>query len=714
MKLMKSIIALAAALAATVGHAGDSAPFFLDTMIETRVPRATETITYSTAWGEPPPAGAVAVVEVNGTTLISNSGDGSVVWTPPRQGGTYTLTYKLMLGSVQYGETLTATFHVFPTGAVTDVIAKQRYPWGLIDIACSVTGIVGTTDELKFAVAAVDQRSGTVHKASRFWVVRNGQNSTDLKVRSNGDYRLLWDARADLPPQIHSNMVVRVTLDTDALKVQLWEGGPYWATTNIGAEKPEDYGYYFWWGDTVGYKRENDKWVASDGSSSNYSFATTNTPTYNKSIATLKSKGWITADSVLVRAHDAAHVHWGGDWRMPTEQEIADLNSKCEWIWTARNGVQGCVVKGKATYASASIFLPCSGYGGGTSLNDTGSDLYYPVGYYWSSVPYSDNDYRALDFGFFSDSHGRYSDSGYRRRGQPVRPVQKSAVTIAFNANGGTGGTTVTRTYGSTLGALPTPSRDGYTFAGWWSAVNNGMQVTETEIVTVDATYYAHWTANASEYHAKVQLWEGGPYWATTNIGAGNPEEYGYYFWWGDTIGYKRENDKWVASDGSSSNYSFATRNTPTYNKSIATLQSKGWITADEILVPAHDAAHVHWGGDWRMPTYQELCDLNSKCDWTETTQNGVQGYVVRGKDAYASASIFLPCAGYGSGTSLNDAGGALNFAGSNGQYWSSVPYPDDYDDGAWRLHFGSGDPNTNGDGRFYGKSVRPVQGFTE
>ena len=38
-------------------------------------------------------------------------------------------------------------------------------------------------------------------------------------------------------------------------KVQLWEGGPYWAETNIDAENPEDYGYYFWWGDTVGYKR---------------------------------------------------------------------------------------------------------------------------------------------------------------------------------------------------------------------------------------------------------------------------------------------------------------------------------------------------------------------------------------------------------------------------------------------------------------------------
>ena len=71
--------------------------------------------------------------------------------------------------------------------------------------------------------------------------------------------------------------------------VQLWENGPYWAECNVGATKPEEYGYYFWWGDTVGYKRENDKWVASDGSSANFSFSSGNTPTYGNSKATLQS-----------------------------------------------------------------------------------------------------------------------------------------------------------------------------------------------------------------------------------------------------------------------------------------------------------------------------------------------------------------------------------------------------------------------------------------
>ena len=122
------------------------------------------------------------------------------------------------------------------------------------------------------------------------------------------------------------------------------------------------------------------------------------------------------------------------------------------------------------------------------------------------------------------------------------------------------------------------------------------------------------------------------------------------------------------------------------------------------FLAPAHDAAHVHWGGNWRMPTKRELSDLNSKCDWAWTTQNGVQGYLVKGKGTYASASIFLPCAGYGYGTSLY-------YAGSYGYYWSSVPYSDYYR--AWILDFSSGYRYTSSDYRGHGQSVRPVQGFT-
>ncbi len=206
--------------------------------------------------------------------------------------------------------------------------------------------------------------------------------------------------------------------------------------------------------------------------------------------------------------------------------------------------------------------------------------------------------------------------------------------------------------------------------------------------------------------HGGVQLWAGGPYWAGTNVGAEKPEDYGLYFWWGDTVGYRREGDAWVASDGSSRNFKFSGKNTPTFGRDNATLQREGWTTSSGVLAPEQDAANVHWGGGWRMPTKQELDDLGSKCDWTWTTVNGVNGYVVKGCGAYSQSSIFLPAAGYGGGTSLDDAG-------LYGDYWASVPSPHDSFD-SWSILFASGYHDTYYSYRNSGQSVRPVLGSAE
>ena len=170
-------------------------------------------------------------------------------------------------------------------------------------------------------------------------------------------------------------------------------------------------------------------------------------------------------------------------------------------------------------------------------------------------------------------------------------------------------------------------------------------------------------------------------------------------------MGYKRQGNAWVASNGSKLYFSFEGENALTYKKCIANLQREGWIISDNVLVPEHDAAHVHWGDGWRMPRDRELKDLNEKCDWTWTTMNGVNGYVVRGRGAYASSWIFLPCAGYGFGTSLDSTG-------SDGGYWSSVPHSGNYD--SWYLYFNSGFHGTYYGNRYCGLSVRPVQGFTK
>ena len=201
----------------------------------------------------------------------------------------------------------------------------------------------------------------------------------------------------------------------------------------------------------------------------------------------------------------------------------------------------------------------------------------------------------------------------------------------------------------------------------------------------------------------RVQLWKDGPYWADRNIGAENPWDSGYYFWWGDTIGYERKNGKWVASDGSNSNFEFEIEDTFTFAPFGSELRRLGWITPEGVLSSDHDAAHKHWGGGWRMPTKADFENLVNKCDWQWTRMNGVEGYVVRGRGKYASKSVFFPAAGYGRGTSLYNAG-------SCGSCWSSKLSDDIV---AWALSFDSSYDNS-----LYcldcGKSVRPVLGFTK
>ena len=308
---------------------------------------------------------------------------------------------------------------------ISDVTADQRFPWnGLVDIECTVTGIEGATNGLKLAVAALDQATGRSRNGSHFQVERGGVWSDDREVTTNGTYSLLWDARADLGPVIFENVVVQVSFDAHE-KVQLWEGGPYWATTNIGAEKPEDCGYYFWWGDTVGYKWENNAWVASDGSSSRFAFCSENAPTYNKSISSLKAEGWISADGQLAPEHDAAQVQWGQGWRMPTEQEIIDLcHNKCDWTRTTMNAMKGYVVRGRGDYASASIFLPAAGFGYGSSRGNFGFD-----GKFWSVHP-SSGKYNSggMLFSFnHSYEYGSQREYNYELRndGFSIRPVQE-------------------------------------------------------------------------------------------------------------------------------------------------------------------------------------------------------------------------------------------------------------------------------------------------
>ena len=200
--------------------------------------------------------------------------------------------------------------------------------------------------------------------------------------------------------------------------VQLWEGGPYWAECNVGATKPEEYGYYFWWGDTVGYARNasNNGWVSSRTGAS-FSFSDGNCPTYGETTARLQSAGYIDATGNLVAKYDAATARLGAPWRMPTDAEFAALINNCTTTWTMRNGVYGRLVTGKGAFSTKSIFLPAAGYGIDSYLYVPGSG-----GYYWSCTPDSDSSLSAWSLYFNSGNFGRYHY--YRYSGFPVRPLR--------------------------------------------------------------------------------------------------------------------------------------------------------------------------------------------------------------------------------------------------------------------------------------------------
>ena len=172
--------------------------------------------------------------------------------------------------------------------------------------------------------------------------------------------------------------------------------------------------------------------------------------------------------------------------------------------------------------------------------------------------------------------------------------------------------------------------------------------------------------------------------WATCNLGATKPEEYGKYYAWADTTGY-----------ASGESHEFSWKYTPYCNGGNRDSWSK-YTSGDAKLDLKDDAAWVNLGGTWRMPTHAEWQELSSKCTWTWDQQNG--GYKV---SASNGNYIFLPAAGYRYGTSSVSVG-------SYGYYWSSQVYSS-YVYSAWDMYFSSSDHYPGSDYRYYGFSVRPV-----
>ena len=248
---------------------------------------------------------------------------------------------------------------------------------------------------------------------------------------------------------------------------------------------------------------------------------------------------------------------------------------------------------------------------------------------------------------------------------------------------------------GTEVAVVATPD-EGCDFIGWFIGGDETPVSTDTEYtiaMTEDISLTAKFAPQPINGHEYVDLaLPSGLKWATCNVGAATPEEYGGYYAWGETEEkecydwntykwWKGHNIIWITV----TKYCF--------------LAKDGDVDEKDVLDPEDDVASVKWGGGWRMPTYDEQNELLKKCHWTWTTQNGVNGYKVTSKTN--GNSIFLPATGYRDVTGIYDVG-------VGGYFWSSSVFTQESAYAEF-LQFDKERYSWNGYRRSCGYAVRPV-----
>ena len=190
--------------------------------------------------------------------------------------------------------------------------------------------------------------------------------------------------------------------------------GTLWATCNVGAGTPEDYGRYFAYGE-IDYKNnytwEVYKYGWKDGS------ATNNYKIYKYNMNPLY--GDVDNLTVLELSDDAASVKWGGNWRIPTREECSELLSYCLYEPATQNDVKGLRLTGSN---GNSIFLPSAGFYKEQQIMDKDIQGYYRTSSLWCNPNSSDGSRCAYALQFHSE-HAQMYSPGSRPCGYPIRPV---------------------------------------------------------------------------------------------------------------------------------------------------------------------------------------------------------------------------------------------------------------------------------------------------
>ncbi len=491
-----------------------------------------------------------------------------------------------------------------------------------------------------------------------------------------------WNMGLGLCPDTNHPHVIDLGLDVK------------FACCNVGASSPIDYGGYFAWGEIS---------TKNDFSWKSYKWCEDTENTIITKYCTDSSYGIVDNMVLLELCDDVARVNMGEGWRMPTINELSELDTKCTWTWTSIFGVNGYIV----TAANGnSIFMPAAGYYSENGEWNVGSSGYY----YSSSLNTSDNNKCARHLGFSSSGHGTGSIGLRRNCGASVRPVIgsffsvfPSSLTFSYVASSDTlqivtdqKSITVNTTTEASLWITPSISQDKKKVIITVTENTNTESRTGTVIIIAGTRVFLVEVKQGVNSSYKICPDTNHPHsidlglsvkFACVNVGADTPIDYGDHFAWGETTTksvYEWSNYKWCEWYGGYSITKYCTN------------MSDGDVDAMVQLELNDDVAHAKWGRAWRVPTYEELKELKEMCTWKRTTLNTVSGYQVKSSNGN---SIFLPESGYDG-----------QYFGSCGAYWSSSLYVpenilahsltfDLYDDG----------PSLERNGRCLGFCIRPV-----
>ena len=221
--------------------------------------------------------------------------------------------------------------------------------------------------------------------------------------------------------------------------------------------------------------------------------------------------------------------------------------------------------------------------------------------------------------------------------------------------------------------------------------VNGDGVVTAADVTALYDSMLGNVPGGSQGGHEWVDLGlPSGTLWATMNVGANSPEEYGDYFAWGETT--PKDVYNW-------STYKWCMGSVYTMTK-YCTKSNYGFVDNKTELDPEDDAATANWGLEWRMPSKDQILELDNNCTKQWTTVNGVYGRLFTSK--INGASLFLPAAGC-------RWNGELNYAGFCSFYWSRTLNSSEPNK-AYNLRFNGGGVDWNSSSRSGGFTVRAVR----